>query len=97
MERNQNIKLDNGKPLMELIPPSAIEALGEVLTYGANKYSPNSWQKVEPERYLGALMRHLTAYMRDPKSVDKESGILHIKHILCNAAFLVDFAEKEGL
>lgn len=93
--RNQEIKADDGKLRMELIPPETLISLAEVLTYGANKYSANSWQQVEPERYTGALLRHFIAYMRDSNSVDEESGIKHIKHVLCNAMFLNWFERDE--
>ena len=86
--RNQSIKSDAGKLMLELIPPETYISLGRVLTYGAEKYSPNSWQDVEEERYVGALLRHLTAYMQDPTGCDEESGLLHIEHVLCNAMFL---------
>lgn len=95
MERNQDIKADNGKLMMELIPTSTYRSLGRVLTYGANKYSPYSWKEVEAERYVGALLRHLTAYIDNPMGKDEESGLLHIEHVLCNAAFLNEYAEKE--
>ena len=89
MNRDQKSKMDKGKLMLELIPPEAITALGEILTYGAEKYAPNSWREVEPERYMGALLRHMVEYMRDPNGIDEESGYHHIKHVLCNAAFLV--------
>ena len=41
-ERNQAIKMDINKPMLELIPPSAVLAIGEIMTYGAEKYSPHS-------------------------------------------------------
>lgn len=89
MDRNQAIKADGGKLRMDLIPPEALEALAEVLTYGAEKYDDNQWQNVEPERYEAALLRHYAAYKRDPHGRDKESGIKHIRHLLCNAMFLM--------
>lgn len=93
-DRSQEYKFDDGKLMMELIPPETFEAIARVLTYGANKYSPDSWKKVDPKRYQGALLRHLTAYMKDPNGVDLESGLLHIDHLLCNAAFLSYFVNK---
>ena len=74
--------------MLELIPPSAYVSLGRVMTYGAMKYGPNSWQLVELERYIGALLRHLVAFLKDPTGVDEESGLLHIEHVFCNAMFL---------
>lgn len=90
VHRDQTIKADGGKLRMELIPTSAYIGLGRVLTHGAIKYSPNSWQQVEYERYIGALIRHLVAFMDDPTGVDADSGLLHTEHLLANAVFLND-------
>lgn len=95
MDRDQTAKHDAGKLRMELIPPQVLEALAEVLTFGADKYGDNTWQQVAPDRYVGAGGRHYTAWRKDPNSVDEESGLSHLKHLLCNVAFLVWFeAEK---
>jgi hypothetical protein len=84
-------KADTGKPRLDLVPPSIIEAIGVIRTYGTNKYhDPENWRKVEPERYRAALMRHLCAYLRDPTSVDEESGYKHMWHLACNVAFLIE-------
>lgn len=93
--RDQSVKADGGKIRLELIPLSTLTSLGNVLTFGAEKYSENSWQNVEPERYIGALLRHFEAYRKDNLSIDKDSGLLHIECVLCNAAFLNDFAQAE--
>lgn len=89
MDSNERgLKYDAGKPRLDLIPPEAVLALGYVLTYGAEKYAPNSWRGVEPERYVAALMRHLMAYQSGEKT-DSESKLPHLWHVLTNAAFLV--------
>jgi hypothetical protein len=99
---NQTCKHDEGKPRLELVPPAIIEAVGEVRTYGVEKYSdPDNWKLVDKERYKGALMRHLCEYLRDENSVDEESGLSHLKHIACNVAFLLemqteDFREEQA-
>jgi len=41
----EGIKHDAGKLRLDLIPPEAIRALGEVLTYGTNKYGDRNWEK----------------------------------------------------
>lgn len=92
--RNQKIKADADKLMLELIPPSAIFALGRVLTYGAKKYGSNNWQQVEQERYVGALLRHLYAFV-DGEEIDQESGLPHLEHVLTNAVFLVHLNRKE--
>ena len=83
-------KADKGKPRLGLVPPSTIESVGKVMTYGLTKYKQDSWKEVEPYRYIDALMRHVVEYLADNNSIDEESGLLHIEHILCNAAFLND-------
>ena len=88
-------KFDGGKLLYSLIPPVATHALAEVLTFGANKYAPDSWQSVEDgeRRYTDALMRHLESY-RSGEAIDPDSGLSHLKHLICNAAFLLHFEEE---
>lgn len=85
-------KHDEGKPRTSLVPPGLIEAVGIVRTFGTNKYGdPDGWRKVEPERYRDAMMRHVVAWLRDPQSVDEESGLPHLWHIATNIAFLIEF------
>jgi len=93
-DKEDGVKYDTGKLRMELIPPEAIEALAEVITYGANKYSDDNWKKVGKDRYIGALMRHLNAY-RKGELYDDESGLTHMAHILTNAAFLIYKEEND--
>lgn len=90
-------KFDTGKLRYSLVPPVAVKALAEVLTFGAHKYAPNSWQHVDraPERYLDALMRHIEAY-RSGELLDPESGLPHLSHALCNTAFLLHFQLKDS-
>jgi hypothetical protein len=65
-----------------------------VLTYGAQKYAPEGWRSVPDAeaRYTGALMRHLEEW-RTGEVIDPESGLPHLAHVLCNAAFLVTLGE----
>lgn len=88
---DQTIKADAGKLPLTLVPPEAIEDIAEVRRYGNNKYpkgGKDNWRQVEVQRYRDALFRHLIEYLRDPHGVDKESGIKHYKHLICNAAFI---------
>ena len=88
---DQSVKHDAGKIRPTLVPIRAIEAIAEVRGYGVEKYSdPDNWKKVEPERYRDALYRHWLLYLNEPNGLDKESGLPHLWHVLCNAAFLVD-------
>lgn len=88
------VKADQGKPRLGLVlveVPHALEKLGTLLGFGADKYSVGNWDKV-PEgemRYLDALMRHLTSHHKGEK-VDPESGELHLAHAAVNIMFLLD-------
>ena len=88
------VKYDEDKPCYTLIPPNSLRGMADVLTFGAKKYKAESWKTV-PEaqkRYLDALYRHLEAY-RSGELVDEETGLHHMSHIMCNAAFVMWFDE----
>ena len=88
-------KYDTGKLRYDLVTPDVIKAIAEVLTFGAEKYAPNSWQLVPDakRRYTAALMRHFEAY-RAGEQLDQESGLSHLSHALCNLMFLQHFENK---
>jgi hypothetical protein len=88
-------KYDQGKLRYDLIPPIATKALAEVLTYGADKYAPNSWQLVPhaEQRYTAALMRHFEAF-RAGEELDPETNLSHLSHCLANISFLLHFQQE---
>lgn len=92
----RGLKYDSDKLLVTLVSPEFVEGVAEVLTFGAKKYAPNSWQTVEDgkRRYEDALYRHWLSYLRGEET-DKESGLSHLKHIACNAMFLLYLNKKE--
>lgn len=80
-------KHDAGKLRMDLIPPEVETILAAVLTHGATLHGENTWREVEPWRWEAALRRHLNKYKRG-EVLDSDSGLPHLAHVLCNAAFL---------
>lgn len=89
-DNNQTYKADNGKTRLDLVTPTFIEAVGKIRTFGVQKYGDSdSWAKVEPQRYMAALLRHINAY-RMGEEIDKESGMPHLWHAACNLMFLID-------
>lgn len=94
-EPDRTAKADGGKPRPTLVPPSLMEAVTAVREYGCSKYhDPDNWRRVEPQRYRDALYRHWLAYLKDPNSVDDESGLPHLWHLACNVAFLIELENK---
>lgn len=93
--RDQSIKYDGDKICLELLPPYAINALGAVLTHGAQKYGDYTWTRVSSDRYTGALLRHMMAHMAG-EVLDPDSGMPHLWHVLCNATFLVELTKEDS-
>lgn len=85
-----------GKAKITLAPMQILKDVAEAREYGVKKYgSVDSWKEVPIEDYRDALFRHLLEYIKDPNSVDNESGIKHYKHIACNLAFICEMENME--
>lgn len=85
------IKLDSGKRRLSLIEPQFINSLGDVITFGAQKYAPGNWRLCEDtSRYKDALLRHIYAYLSGEQQ-DQETCIDHLAHAACNLMFLQYF------
>ena len=76
-------KFDGKKNRIELIEPEFIEGLGNVLTFGAEKYEAHNWKlavtQEDQDRIYGALQRHLLAH-RKGERFDPETGMSHLYH-----------------
>ena len=84
-------KFDGGKLEYGLLPPKALEAVVDVLTFGAQKYARDNW-KVVPDskrRYFDALQRHIWAWKMG-ETFDPESGKHHLAHAMCCLMFLYE-------
>ena len=96
MMNDQTAKADAGQLQITLVPTQIIKDIAEVRMYGNAKYhDPDNWKQVEVERYRDALCRHLLEYIKDPKSVDEESGIPHYKHMATNIAFICEMENED--
>lgn len=88
---NAGRKFDGGKLEYGLLPPHALEETVKVLTFGAQKYERDNWQKVpdSKRRYFDALQRHVWAWKTGEQN-DPESGIHHLAHAMCCLMFLYE-------
>lgn len=75
------LKHDGGKPRLSLVPPEMIEAVGAVMTHGADKYGVDSYKQVAPVRYRDALMRHLCKWLKTHTGLTT-TAVCHICGIL---------------
>lgn len=95
---DQNVKADEGKLRLSLVPTEAIRGIARVRMYGITKYpegGPDNWKRVEPERYLDAALRHLLDAVDDLESKDDESGLHSVDHALTDLAFLSALMKRE--
>ena len=90
--RGDQYKHDGEKPMWDLLPYREVGQIVDVLTYGASKYAPRSWHKIDDprSRYFAALMRHLVAWEAG-ELLDPESGLPHLAHAGCCLLFLMHF------
>ena len=63
----------------------------KVLTFGAKKYSPGNWKKLNSAsaRYFAAAQRHMWALQRNEEN-DPESGYHHAAHAACCLLFILE-------
>lgn len=87
-------KDDADKVRLELVPPELLEAVGDILTYGAKKYADRNWEHgMNWSRPFGALMRHMWAWWKG-EAKDPETGRSHLWHAGCCIAFLIAYEQR---
>lgn len=90
-EKGQAKRFNEGKNRLDLVPTSLVEEVGKVLTFGANKYGDNNWRSsMKWSKCIASLERHLVAF-KNGIDFDEESGLLHLSHLGCNVAFLLEY------
>ena len=82
-------KNDEGKPTYELLPITLLSDVNLILKHGAKKYGLNNWKKPDfkASRCYNATLRHLFSFWGG-ENIDKESGLSHIDHAICNLLFI---------
>lgn len=80
---------DEGKADLSLIPSVAEEAMARAMMYGTNKYGRyNYCSGHEAGKLIASAKRHLAAWYNGEEN-DKESGVSHLGHAMCNIAMLL--------
>lgn len=69
--------------------------LVSVVTFGSVKYGDNDWKNgLKYSRLYAACLRHLLDWFNG-ENFDKESGLNHLDHAMCNLAFLKYYQTRE--
>lgn len=94
---NKSLRYNSGKPKWSQIHYKSLEPMIKVLEYGESKYNKKNWQVgLDLVEIQESMQRHLAAVM-DGELYDKESGELHMGHILSNGMFWVyHFNKNKG-
>ena len=91
--KEQGARFNEGKTKWSLVDFDSLEGMVKVLENGQKKYGKDNWKKGLPvSEATESLLRHVFALLRG-EQVDKESGLPHSAHILCNAMFIA-YMEK---
>lgn len=94
--KDQDVKKDSGKLMLELVPPEAEEAIARALHYGATsgKYKTFSWEQgMDHGRIIGAIKRHMNAYLKG-EYIDEESKLHPLDHAICDLAMLITYIQR---
>lgn len=87
-----------GKIRPDLITPEMEEALAQVLTEGAEKYSARGWEEETDvhtvAKHYESLCRHLLEWKLDNDHIDPETGLNPLKHAFCRLGMIITLLER---
>jgi 5'(3')-deoxyribonucleotidase len=90
-QRGSGKRYNTGKTRHGLTPAYAQEQYARVLSIGAEKYGERNWEKgMNWSTVMDSLKRHINAF-ESGEDYDPETGLLHMAHVMCNAAFLCEY------
>ncbi len=83
------VKETKGKRMYQLVTKHMVDALADVLTYGAlKKYAPNNWRLGQPfTEIMRAVEGHFLCF-KNSEDID-ESGLAHIEQAFTNLGFII--------
>ena len=91
MTQDKGLRFNTGKTRHDLVPVFAQEQYARVLTKGSEKYAERNWELgMKWSKVIASMKRHIQAF-ESGEDYDKETGLLHTAHIMCNAGFLTEY------
>jgi hypothetical protein len=80
--------------MLSLVPLHLLAGTARVLMWGSRKYAPWNWAKGGPwSTPMDCLLRHLFKWWFLGEEFDKESGLHHLDHAMCNLLFLIHYTD----
>jgi hypothetical protein len=77
------------KPKINLIPPSAILEVAQVMTNNEEKHGKENWKNVSWSDHYAAAQRHLLAFWNGT-DVDPDGGLRHLAHACTRIIMLMN-------
>lgn len=97
MDLTEGTKHDDGKTPLDLLSPSLLNGIAEVLKFGAEKYEPYNWAKgIKYSRVFSAMQRHMWAFWAG-EELDAETDMPHLWHAGCCLMFLIHYEAHPDL
>lgn len=92
-EKGSGARYNTGKADLSLIPFSTLEDEARVWMYGQEKYAAFNWMKgMDWSIPFACMMRHMSAW-QSGEECDKESGLPHLAHAMCNLRMLTLYSK----
>lgn len=92
-EKGSGARFNYGKPDYSLIPLCTLEDEAKVWMQGAEKYTRNNWMRgMKWSAPLACALRHLAKWQQG-EDLDKESGLPHLAHAICNLRMLTLYSK----
>ena len=73
----------NDKIDWKLIDPELFSGVVKVREFGNEKHKGQEWRNVPARDSADSIYRHAMKVLVDPYSIDEDSGMPHIWHIMC--------------
>ncbi len=92
----EGFRVDAGKPRLDLVPPEAVMAMGEILGWGhtVKGYPERNWERgMAYGKCFAATLRHLYKWWSG-HSIDEESGRSHLWHAITDLAMLLSYEQR---
>lgn len=79
------------KARVDLVPPVAIYAMAEALTFGAEKHGENNWRekKIDIVKRIGSALRHTLKFLAG-YDYDEEMGVHHLGCAMASLAVVLE-------